>query len=487
MSTIIRGAGWLGAIRLISRVADFIGLIICARILTPLDFGTIATAMVFVTLIEAITDLPISQALIRNPCRTYNHYATAFTISMLRGTLLAIVLCICGIVFWVSTGDPTWGLLFPFLSIAPVCRGLVSPTMVEFSVRGDFRREFLIEVAGKVVSIVCTIALVWQGFGFWSLAAGTVLSPGISMVLSYVIAPFAPTIRLSEWRYFSRYIGWAAGAQAITALNWQSDRLILSLSVPKTELGLYSLANDISQIPMQILVNPLSKPLLVAFANNKWNSTKSIETIRIFTVGLTGIMLPVLACIALLSEPLVRLILGEKWLGSAPILHWLVLITLSSTLSVAFGPLAFAAGRTEMIFKRSLFELCVKLPAIGLGAWYAGVDGVIWALFFAALATSGYSLSGIQKLTGVNFMNQLAGIERLFIATFALIPGGILVDPYLKLFSGFQLSAMLIFVTFALITLYLAVAWVVWVVVGRPTGIESAAIKWLQKSFSRPK
>lgn len=485
VSTIISGAGWLGAIRLISRIADLIGLIICARILSPFDFGTIATAMVFVILIESITDLPISQALIRNPDRTYNHYATAFTISILRGILLAIVLCICGVVLWVVTADPTWALLLPFLSIAPVCRGLISPTMVEYAVTGDFRREFLVEVAGKVVSLGITIALVWQGFGFWSLAAGTVLSPAVSMLLSYVIAPFTPTIRLNEWRYFSKYIGWAAGAQAVTALNWQSDRLILSLSVPKTELGLYSLANDISQIPNQIMVNPLSKPLLVALSNNRWDSTKSVDTIHIFTVGLTAIMLPVLAIIALLSEPLVRVILGEKWLGSAYILQWLALIALPSTLSVAFSPLAFAAGKTQMIFKRSLFELFVKLPTIGFGAWYASIDGVIWALLFTALASSGYSLSGIQKLTGFSVINQLSGIERSFAATLALVPVGILAGRYMKQFSGLELSAMLIAVMFALLILYLAVSWAVWFVAGRPTGIESIAIKWLHKRFSR--
>ncbi len=82
---------WLMASRLMARGIDFITLVVLARTLSPADFGLISVAMTLIFIVEAVSELPISQSLVRLDTIGRSHLDTAFTIGLIRGGLLASV------------------------------------------------------------------------------------------------------------------------------------------------------------------------------------------------------------------------------------------------------------------------------------------------------------------------------------------------------------------------------------------------------------
>ena len=58
-------AGWLVAWRMVTRALGLISTLLLARILVPADFGLIAMATVFSTSVAAMSELGVSDALIR--------------------------------------------------------------------------------------------------------------------------------------------------------------------------------------------------------------------------------------------------------------------------------------------------------------------------------------------------------------------------------------------------------------------------------------
>jgi PST family polysaccharide transporter len=87
-----QGAAWLVGARLVTRGVDFILLLVLGRLLGPAEFGIIAIAMTLITVVEAVMDLPLAQSLIRISHLTQAHLDTAFTLGMLRGAALALLL-----------------------------------------------------------------------------------------------------------------------------------------------------------------------------------------------------------------------------------------------------------------------------------------------------------------------------------------------------------------------------------------------------------
>ena len=64
-----RGAGWLYGYRWLERLLDFVSIVVLARILAPDDFGLVAIAPSFVTIIEGLSAFDVNKALIRAPRR----------------------------------------------------------------------------------------------------------------------------------------------------------------------------------------------------------------------------------------------------------------------------------------------------------------------------------------------------------------------------------------------------------------------------------
>ena len=85
---IVKSFAWDFAGRSGSQVASFIIGIILARILTPVEFGLIAMAMVFIAVSEIFTNLGLSSALIQRSNPTEEHFSSSFYLN--TGAALAL-------------------------------------------------------------------------------------------------------------------------------------------------------------------------------------------------------------------------------------------------------------------------------------------------------------------------------------------------------------------------------------------------------------
>ena len=71
------GAGWLVAWRMVTRALGLVSTLVLARILVPADFGLVAMATSFSSSVGALSELGISEALVRRQENERGHYDTA--------------------------------------------------------------------------------------------------------------------------------------------------------------------------------------------------------------------------------------------------------------------------------------------------------------------------------------------------------------------------------------------------------------------------
>ena len=75
--------------RLAIRFLDLIAALLVARFLTPAEFGLVSLAIALLMTLRALTELPVSEALVRGEDLTRDDIDTAFTLSLLRGLTVA--------------------------------------------------------------------------------------------------------------------------------------------------------------------------------------------------------------------------------------------------------------------------------------------------------------------------------------------------------------------------------------------------------------
>jgi O-antigen/teichoic acid export membrane protein len=465
---------WMVGARLVSRLIDFATMLVLAHILFPKDFGLVAIAMTVIYIIEAALELPVSQALVRLQTIEPAHYDTAFTLSLLRGIALGLIVCAVSWPFAKFYADLRLLPLVCVLSVAPAARGLVSPRLANFSKNLDFSPDFTMEIVGKVAACFVAIMLALTTRSYWAIAAGTLVAPVAATATSYVLAPYRPRLSLSALSAFSGFLGWVTAAQAVSAFNWQADRLMLGKVTSKAELGLFTGANDFATIPVMALLAPILRPLLSAFSLLKEEPERLMQSYQRSATGMVTLGLPILVGESLLARPAVRLMFGQQWLGSAPLLRWLAISLVPTLFAMPLAPLVMSFDCTHIFFKRNLFEVCVKLPLVLVGAIKYGFMGVVLARCISESMTVLFCMTVVRRLIGLSVRRQLLGSWRSFISVTAMAlvvrlaaPALTSADAVAPLAAGLVLVAVLGAVT------YSVVLWSLWTASGSPAGLEA--------------
>lgn len=468
------GGTWTVGARLVSRVVDLATMVVLAHLLQPRDFGLVAIAMTVIFIVEAALELPLSQALVRLKRIESEHYDTAFTLGLLRGFALSTIVCIVSWPFAHFYSDKRLLLLVCILSLAPASRGLVSPKLADFSRNFDFTPDFIMELAGKLVAFTTAILLALTTHSYWSIAVGTVLAPTVSTTTSYFLAPYRPHLSLLKLSAFSGFLGWITAAQVISSLNWQADRLILGKIASRSDLGLFTAANDTANIPLLAFMSPIMRPLLSAFSVLRETPERLRNSYQSSCRAIVTFGLPILIGESLLAEAFVRLFFGEKWIGSAVLLRWLAISLVPTLFAAPLGPLVMSFDRTQIFLKHNLLELSIKLPLVVFGALRYGFMGIIMARGVSEISSVIYSMVVVRRLISLSIFQQIIAPWRSIFSTAAMAAVLAFVAPQLAHLTGpMQLgSATLAAVLLGAIT-YTATLFGLWIAVGSPSGIEA--------------
>ena len=101
---------------------------------------------------------------------------------------------------------------------------------------------------------------------YWALIAGFLAGQIVSVVLSYTLFPFRPSLSVKHFRELWQFSVWVSISQIIDTLNYRFDHLLVGTLLGRTALGLYTVSSRLAVIPGQELVRPLTSTLFPAFS-----------------------------------------------------------------------------------------------------------------------------------------------------------------------------------------------------------------------------
>jgi PST family polysaccharide transporter len=460
--------------RLIARSIDFATLLVLGRLLSPADFGLVAIAMSIMMIVEAVLELPVGQALVRLPVLTDPHYDTGFTLYLLRGLGLALILIALSWPLAQIYGDDRLIGLICALAIAPAARSLGSIRTVEFAKKFDFRPNLICDLVGKSTALIVSVSLAWETGSYWSIAAGTITAPVAGTITSYVLAPYRPTLTLCEWREFAGFLGWSTASQAVNALNWQMDQLLLGRFVNRFDLGRFSMAANLAFLPTQVIVSQVLNPLMVAFSLIRGDPRRLAVAYQHSATAMAGAGIPVMVGMSLISEPMIRIILGEQWIGAAPILRWLSLAIVPSLFVAPLAPLSMALNQTRIFLWLSSIEFIFKFPLLLFGILYYGLAGVLVVRVATAVVVAACSMFAVRGLIRLPIRAQVFGPWRPIVSCLFM---AMVVFPLERRLTGVQdflpLVLDLAVVVSSGAAAYGASIFLLWRLSGCPDGFES--------------
>jgi PST family polysaccharide transporter len=400
---VARGAAWMLVARLTDRAIGLASTVILARLLSPADFGLVAMAMAVIALIEVASAFGFEVPLIREAKPARTHYDTVWTLNLLFG-------CGCGaaiaLAAWPAAAFYADARIVPImlvLAAAWAVGGLANVGVVDFRRELNFAKEFRFLMFTRISSFAVTIPSAFIFQSYWALIAGMATGRVVNVVLSYLWHPFRPRICLKASRELFSFSVWLFVEKLAAFGNARLGDFLLGRTHGPTELGVYRLGEEIGYLPGSELVAPINRAFLPG-ASRLVESGRSMAQVLLSTNGIVALFsLPACLGIAAVADPLVRAMLGERWLAAVPIVQIMavnaVFVSLWSTQQTAL----LAAGFPEAPGRVALARFAVFFPCALLLTPLSGAEGLALAVLVSSTWALGLGLTMTSRRISFGF------------------------------------------------------------------------------------
>lgn len=414
------GAVWTAGGRIVSNLLGIVSTLTVARLLTPDDFGLVALATVIFAIVQAVTELSLSNALIQHRDPQREHYDTAFTLSIFRSLAIALVLVIAAFpLAAVYKDERLIGICF-MLGVTAFVSGLINPKLVVYRRQLSFHQEIYTDLINKVVGLAVAIAIAVIYKSYWALVLGSLASQMAQVVMSYVLIHYRPRFSVTHWRNLFSFSSWLALSSGLNALNYRADQLALGAMLGNAPLGQYTMGDNLASLPVRESTAPISNVLFPAFSRLQDDPARLREAFLRSQRLLVAMALPIGVGFALVAAPFINLVLGPQWTSAALVAQILGTIFAAQAFSMPVTPLAMGLGRTRLLFVRDIANIVVRYPLIFGGLFFGGLLGLLIARCISGTVGILIDMYVARRLADIGMLKQFVSNGRPILATMAM-------------------------------------------------------------------
>jgi PST family polysaccharide transporter len=403
-SGVRRGAIWSGANVLVLRVANIAVMAIVARIVVPEQFGVFALALTVHAMVTSLAELGVGSAVARNDLDPDRIAPTVATISISFSLLLAAGMAGFADPIARLLGEPEVASPLRVLALSVALVGPFAVPGAQLQRTFQQRRLFTATAVSYVPNTIVLLVLASHGDGAmafaWSRVVGQLVA-GVIIVLS-VDKRYMPGMRFSELPFLLRFGLPLAAANLLSQVLLNVDYVFIGRRLSTEDVGLYSLAFNISAWSAAVLGAMVNGVVLPAFSRvrREGGSVPAVLQRAMRTVGLVA--LPICTFTVALAEPLILTVYGDQWRAATPALRVLALYGVVFVIGLLLANVIIAMGRTGVLLAVQAAALVVLLPVMSVAIDLGGLVGVGAAhLTTVLICTFPAYLYAIRRSTGV--------------------------------------------------------------------------------------
>ena len=360
------------------RLLSLAAIAVLARLLTPMEFGLVALALIAMAILDTFPGLGVNDALvIVHEDEVEDKAETAFAVNVVVGFVLAAALAALGPVAASFFQQPRLVGVMPVLGISFFLLGLGGTHGALAWKRMDFRSRTAAELAAATVRGAVSVILAFAGAGVWSLVIGYVAGSAASTLTLWLLVSWRPRLRpqRAHLRSLLGFGGTVTGVNVMAAFITQFDFLAVGRVLGAAQLGFYSIA---ARVPTLFILDPAAVAGRVLFP--AFSSLQRGDVPRAFLTSLryaSLVTLPLTVFLATLSRPLTIALLGDQWSPSIEAAQVLCVWAGASAFLFVFGNVFKARGRADLLLKLAVPQ-AVALVIGTLAFIDRGIVAVAW-------------------------------------------------------------------------------------------------------------
>lgn len=417
----IAGLFWAFAERIGAQLVNFVVSIVLARILMPEEYGIIGIVLVFVNLCNVFVDSGFGKALVQKKDADDLDFSSAFYF----GLVLSVALY--GILFCLAPWIAAWydmELLSPVIRVMGlrlIVAAYNSVQKAKVSREMQFKRFFFSTIGGTLISAVIGILLARKGCGVWALVAQELSNVAFDTVILSLTIRWHPRLMFSLERAKALFrYGWKVLVAGLVDTLYADFRsLYIGKLYTADDLAFYTRGKQFPYLLVDNVNASISSVLFPAMSSCK-DDMEEIKGMTRRAMKISAyIISPMMFGLAAVAEPVVLLLLTEKWLPCVPFLQILCINCALTPLQSANLQAIYAMGRSDIALRLNVIKKTFGFLMVIVFARIS-VLAMAWAGVGAGLFSLLVNTYPNRKLMGYGILEQLRDVVPCWLLSGAM-------------------------------------------------------------------
>ncbi len=430
---------WSGIERISIQAIQFVLGIILARILSPTEYGIMAILFVFIILSEVFVDSGFTSALIQKKDRDLADESTVFLFNI--GISIAFYLLLWVLAPYISGFYEIEELTIYIrvFSVSLIINSLFTVPRTLLTIKLDFKLLTKINLIAVIVSGTIAICLAYTGFGVWSLIWQVIIRSILTGCLIWIFVKWKPILVFSKssfhqlFSYGSKLLVSSLLVQFFSQLN----SLLIGKYINAKSLGFYSRGIQFSDFVFNIFNSSINGVLLPALAPIQDQKELLKEQISITSKTAALITVPIFLLLTLLAEPIILVLLTDKWALAIPIMQIFSIARLITIASIININVLYIIGRTDLVLKQQYVCIGIRIILV-IGALKYGIVAIAWAELISSAIHFFINAYYPGKLINYSAVKQIKDLYKIYLA------GIIMCSPIIILTKAIENKILLI-------------------------------------------
>ena len=391
----------------------FVVNILLARLLSVEDYGVLSMLTIFIAISQVFVQSGLNTALIQK-----KEVDDADTSSVFY-TSLGIAVLLYAILFFAA---PAIGEYFHTPKLAPALRvlalvllpgALLSVQNAMAAREMGFRKLLITSLTATALSGGVGIGMALMGFGHWALVAQQLMNQCVQAVMLLFLLKWRPRPIFSMERmkvllpFGSRLL-----LSSLLDTGYNKLRLtVIGRRFSSETLGYYNRGQQFPELMMNAVNGSIQSVMLPVLSEQQDDKARLKELMRRSVMVSAFLVLPMMAGLAAVAEPLVGLLLTDKWLMCVPFLQICCMDYAFYPIHTANLQAINAMGRSDVFLKLELIKKAFGLVVLAVCVWvFDSVYAIAWGAVASTLFAAFVNAHPNRKLLGYGYGEQIKDV-----------------------------------------------------------------------------
>lgn len=385
----------------------FVVSIVLARILDPTVYGTVALVTVFTTIMQVFVDSGLGSALIQKKNADNLDFSTVFYFNMLMCLCLYVLMFLAAPLIASFYRQQELTPVVRVLSLTLVISGVKNVQQAYVSRNMLFKRFFFATLGGTIGATFVGIWMAYRGYGVWALVAQNLFNQMLDTAILWLTVKWRPGRMFSFTRLKGLFsYGWKLLVSSLLDTAYRDLRqLIIGKLYTSADLAHYNQGEQFPRVIVSNINTSIDSVLLPTMSSEQDDYVRVRAMTRRAIKTSTYLMMPMMMGLAVCAEPLVRLVLTEKWLPCVPFLRIFCFTYAFYPIHTANLNAIKAMGRSDMFLKLEIVKKIMGLVALLATMWHS-VMAMAYSLLFTSVLGQVINSWPNSKLLKYRYIDQ---------------------------------------------------------------------------------